>query len=145
MRAEGGRIVEPRQRGPRHAFYDATPKAGFARPDLTAFCRLDHLGLEVTGRRKCTGCGHVWRQDATAAAEPRAKLTRGEGATRCTRRDGRCAPAPCCELMAKLIADIIAGVPKTLLEDRRLQAATTPSIGMGPFISHSPDPDRRLG
>lgn len=111
---------------------DATPRAGFARPDLTAFCRLDDLGLEVTGqrldperavltcrvvepdlwcrrcgaegtprdsvtrelaheplgwrptalivtigRRKCTGCGHVWRQDTAAAAEPRAKLTRG--------------------------------------------------------------------
>ncbi len=111
---------------------DVTSRAGFARPDLTAFCRLDDLGLEVTGqrldpertvltcrvvepdvwcrrcgcegvprdsvtrelaheplgwrpttlivtigRRKCTGCGHVWRQDTTAAAEPRAKLTRG--------------------------------------------------------------------
>ena len=110
---------------------DATAGAGFARPDLTAFCRLDDLGLEVTGqrldpdravltcrvgepdlwcrrcgcegvargsvsrelaheplgwrpttlivtvgRRKCTGCGHVWRQDTSAAAEPRAKLTR---------------------------------------------------------------------
>ena len=33
--------------------------------------------LVVTiGRRKCTGCGHVWRQDITAAAEPRAKLSR---------------------------------------------------------------------
>ncbi|MFW6600135.1 ISL3 family transposase [Propionibacteriaceae bacterium Y2011] len=110
---------------------DATARAGFARPDLTAFCRLDDLGLEVTGqrldpdravltcrviepdlwcrrcgcegiprdsvprelaheplgwrpttlivtvgRRKCTGCGYVWRQDTSAAAEPRAKLTR---------------------------------------------------------------------
>lgn len=112
---------------------DATARAGFARPDLTTFCRLDDLGLEVTGqrpdperavltcrvvepdlwcrrcgcegvpsdsvtrelvheplgwrpttlivtigRRKCTGCGHVWRQGTTTAAEPRAKLTRGE-------------------------------------------------------------------
>ena len=33
--------------------------------------------LEVTVRRyKCTGCGQVWRQDMTAAAEPRAKLSR---------------------------------------------------------------------
>lgn len=110
---------------------DATAGAGFARPDLTAFCRLDDLGLEVTGqrldpdravltcrvgepdlwcrrcgcegvargsvsrelaheplgwrpttlivtvgRRKCTGCGHVWRRDTSAAAEPRATLTR---------------------------------------------------------------------
>ena len=33
--------------------------------------------LEVTVRRyRCPGCGHVWRQDTTAAAEPRAKLSR---------------------------------------------------------------------
>jgi transposase len=34
--------------------------------------------LEVVVRRyRCTGCGHVWRQDTTLAAEPRAKLSRG--------------------------------------------------------------------
>ena len=34
--------------------------------------------LVVTIRRwRCTGCGHVWRQDTSAAAEPRAKLSRG--------------------------------------------------------------------
>jgi transposase len=33
--------------------------------------------LAVSIRRyRCTGCGHVWRQDATLAAEPRAKLSR---------------------------------------------------------------------
>ncbi|MEN3265181.1 MAG: hypothetical protein V7646_2075 [Pseudonocardia sp.] len=33
--------------------------------------------LLVTIRRyRCTGCGHVWRQDTTRAAEPRAKLSR---------------------------------------------------------------------
>lgn len=33
--------------------------------------------LEVLVRRyRCTGCGHVWRQDTTAAAAPRAKLSR---------------------------------------------------------------------
>ena len=33
--------------------------------------------LAVTVRRyRCTGCTHVWRQDTTAAAEPRAKLSR---------------------------------------------------------------------
>jgi transposase len=33
--------------------------------------------LLVTVRRyRCTGCGHVWRQDTTKAAEPRAKLSR---------------------------------------------------------------------
>jgi transposase len=107
------------------------PDATFACPDLTTFCRLDELGLEVLGQRlepdravlacrvtepdqwcrrcgcegaardtvtrelahepvgwrpttllvtvrryRCTGCGHVWRQDASLAAEPRAKLSR---------------------------------------------------------------------
>ena len=34
--------------------------------------------LEVTVRRyRCTGCAHVWRQDTSAAAEPRSKLSRG--------------------------------------------------------------------
>ena len=110
--------------------------AAFACPDLTTFCRLDELGLEVVGQRldpdravlacrvagpggsderwcrrcgcegaprdtvlrrlahepfgwrpttlvvtirryRCTDCGHVWRQDTTKAAEPRAKLSRG--------------------------------------------------------------------
>jgi len=33
--------------------------------------------LEVTVRRyRCTGCRHVWRQDTSRAAEPRAKLSR---------------------------------------------------------------------
>ena len=105
--------------------------ATFACPDLTTFCRLDELGLEVVGQRvepkravlacrvvepdrwcrrcgcqglsrgtvvrrlaheplgwrpttllvtvrryRCTGCGHVWRQDISRAAEPRAKLSR---------------------------------------------------------------------
>ena len=105
--------------------------ATFACPDLTTFCRLDELGLAVTGQRlepdravlacrvvepdqwcrrcgcegtprdtvvrrlaheplgwrpttlevtvrryRCIGCGHVWRQDTTQAAEPRAKLSR---------------------------------------------------------------------
>ena len=105
--------------------------ATFACPDLTTFCRLDELGLEVVGQRlepgravlacrvvepdgwcrrcgcegtvrdtvvrrlaheplgwrptilevtlrryRCTGCGHVWRQNMTKAAQPRAKLSR---------------------------------------------------------------------
>jgi transposase len=110
------------------------PDATFACPDLTTFCRLDELGLEVTGQRvepdravlacrvvdadpgerwcrrcgcegvvrdsvvrqlahepfgwrpttlmvtvrryRCTGCGRVWRQDTTKAADPRARLSR---------------------------------------------------------------------
>jgi transposase len=113
----------------------ASPDAGFDTADLTTFCRLDELGLVVTGQRlepkravlacrvvepvdsderwcrrcgcegvardtvtrrlahepfgwrpttlvvairryACTGCTHVWRQDTTRAAEPRAKLSR---------------------------------------------------------------------
>ena len=107
------------------------PHATFACPDLTTFCRLDELGLQVVAQRleperavlacrvvepdawcrrcgcegwprdsvvrrvahepfgwrpttllvtvrryRCTGCGHVWRQDTSLAAEPRAKLSR---------------------------------------------------------------------
>ncbi len=110
---------------------DATGRAGFACADVTTFCRLDELRLEVTGQRldadravlacriaeedrwcrrcgeegvprdsvtrtlaheplgwrpttllvtirryRCAGCSHVWRQDASKAAEPRAKLSR---------------------------------------------------------------------
>jgi transposase len=107
------------------------PDATFVRPDLTTFCRLGELGLEVIGQRldpdravlacrvvepdgwcrrcgceglsrgtvirrlahepfgwrptvlvvrvrryRCGGCGHVWRQDTSRAAEPRARLSR---------------------------------------------------------------------
>jgi transposase len=107
------------------------PDVTFTRPDLTTFCRLDELGLEVTGQRldagravlacritdedrwcrrcgeqgsprdtvtrqlahepfgwrpttllvtvrryRCASCAHVWRQDCSAAAEARAKLSR---------------------------------------------------------------------
>jgi transposase len=107
------------------------PDATFACPDLTAFCRLDELGLEVIGQRvepdravlacrlvdedrwcrrcgeegaprdtvtrrlahepfgwrpttllvrirryRCASCTHVWRQDTSKAAEPRAALSR---------------------------------------------------------------------
>jgi len=110
---------------------NATGRAGFTCADLTTFCRLDALGLEVTGQRigsdravlacrvtdedrwcrrcgeegsprdsitralahepfgwrpttllvtirryRCAGCAHVWRQDISKAAEPRAKLSR---------------------------------------------------------------------
>src|SRR6476620_133898 len=105
--------------------------SGFGCADLTTFCRLDELGLVVTGQRlesdravlacrvvepdqwccrcgcegvprdsvvrrlaheplgwrpttllvtirryRCPECGHVWRQDSSRAAEPRAKLSR---------------------------------------------------------------------
>ena len=53
-------------------------------PRDTVIRRLAHepLGwrptlLEVVVRRyRCGGCGHVWRQDTTKAAEPRAKISR---------------------------------------------------------------------
>jgi transposase len=111
--------------------HDATGRAGFACADVTTFCRLDELGLEVTGQRlepdrallscriteedrwcrrcgeqgvardsvtrtlahepfgwrpttllvtvrryRCAGCAHVWRQDTSRMAEPRARLSR---------------------------------------------------------------------
>ncbi|OLT37960.1 ISL3 family transposase [Kytococcus sp. CUA-901] len=55
---------------------------GAARDTVTRELAHEPLGwrpttLLVTVRRyRCTGCGHVWRQDTTAAAEPRAKLSR---------------------------------------------------------------------
>ena len=107
------------------------PNTIFDRPDLSAFTRLDSLGLEVTGQRiepdhavlacritgedrwcrrcgcqgisrdtvvrrlahepcgwrptilhvsvrryRCPECAHVWRQDMSQAADPRAKLSR---------------------------------------------------------------------
>ena len=107
------------------------PNATFDRPDLSAFTRLDDLGLEVMGQRiwpdhavlacritgedrwcrqcggegvvrdtvvrrlahepcgwrptilhvsvrryRCPECAHVWRQDMSQAADPRAKLSR---------------------------------------------------------------------
>ena len=74
------------------------PNTIFDRPDLSAFTRLDGLGLEVTGQRieadyavlacritgedrwcqrcGCQECAHVWRQDMSQAADPRAKLSR---------------------------------------------------------------------
>ena len=62
---------------------DATPDAGFGCPDLTVFRRLAQpfgwrpTSLHVTVRRyRCSECGHVWRQDTSRAAEPRAKLSR---------------------------------------------------------------------
>lgn len=55
---------------------------GLARDTVTRRLAHEPFGwrpttLEVRVRRyRCTGCGHVWRQDTTAAAEPRSKLSR---------------------------------------------------------------------
>src|SRR4051795_9553501 len=70
------RVVEPDQRC-RHCGCEGAPRDSVTR-------RLAHepLGwrpttLLVTIRRyRCSGCGHVWRQDTSKAAEPRAKLSR---------------------------------------------------------------------
>ena len=71
------RVVEPDQ-WCRRCGCEGTPRDTVTR-------RLAHepLGwrpttLLVTVRRyRCTGCGHVWRQDTSLAAEPKAKLSRG--------------------------------------------------------------------
>ena len=71
------RVVEPDQ-WCRRCGFEGAPRDSVVR-------KLAHepLGwrptmLEVVVRRyRCTGCGHVWRQDTTKAAEPRAKLSRG--------------------------------------------------------------------
>ena len=55
---------------------------GMARDTITRRLAHEPLGwrpttLVVTVRRyRCTGCGHVWRQDTGRAAQPRAKLSR---------------------------------------------------------------------
>ncbi len=55
---------------------------GTARDTVTRRLAHEPLGwrptvLEVRVRRyRCTGCGRVWRQDTSAAAEPRARLSR---------------------------------------------------------------------
>jgi len=55
---------------------------GLSRDTVTRRLAHEPLGwrpttLLVTVRRyRCTGCGHVWRQDTSRAAEPRAKLSR---------------------------------------------------------------------
>jgi len=55
---------------------------GAARDTVTRRLAHEPLGwrpttLVVTIRRyRCVGCGHVWRQDTTRAAEPRARLSR---------------------------------------------------------------------
>jgi len=55
---------------------------GTARGTVTRRLAHEPLGwrpttLEVTVRRyRCVGCGHVWRQDTSRAAEPRARLSR---------------------------------------------------------------------
>lgn len=70
------RVVEP-DRWCRRCGCEGAPRDSVTR-------RLAHepLGwrpttLVITVRRyRCTGCGYVWRQDTTRAAEPRAKLSR---------------------------------------------------------------------
>jgi transposase len=55
---------------------------GFPRDSLVRRLAHEPFGwrptvLEITIRRyRCVDCGHVWRQDTSAAAEPRAKLSR---------------------------------------------------------------------
>lgn len=55
---------------------------GIARDTVTRELAHEPLGwrpttLAITVRRyRCTGCTHVWRQDTTAAAGPRARLSR---------------------------------------------------------------------
>ena len=56
---------------------------GAARDTVTRRLAHEPLGWRPTTllirvrRYRCTGCGHVWRQDTTEAAEPRAKISRG--------------------------------------------------------------------
>ena len=88
---------------------DATPAAGFACPDLTSFCRLDELGLEVTGQLLEPGRAVL----ACRVVEPDQWCRRCgcEGLARdsVTRPLGRA-------LMTSLIASVSHGVPAALSE-----------------------------
>ena len=63
--------------------HDATPDAGFGRPDLTVFCRLDELGLVVTGQRL----------DPERAVLAAGSSTPTTGATAAAARASRAAPS----------------------------------------------------
>jgi len=75
-------VVEPDDATERSCWCTRCGELGVPRD--TVLRRLAHVPvgwrptmLDVTVRRyRCPGCGHVWRQDTTAAAAPRSKLTR---------------------------------------------------------------------
>jgi transposase-like protein len=70
------RVIEPDQ------WCRRCGSEGMPRDTLTRRLAHEPFGwrptvLEVTVRRyRCAGCGHVWRQDTSKAAEARAKLSR---------------------------------------------------------------------
>ena len=76
------RVVEPDDVTERSCWCTRCGELGVPRD--TVLRRLAHVPvgwrptvLDVTVRRyRCLGCEHAWRQDTTAAAAPRAKLTR---------------------------------------------------------------------
>ncbi|GLY19565.1 ISL3 family transposase [Kineosporia sp. NBRC 101677] len=73
------RVVAP---DPADTWCDRCGSEGAARGSVVRRLAHEPLGwrpttLLVTIRRyRCTSCGHVWRQDTSRAAEPRAKLSR---------------------------------------------------------------------
>ena len=76
------RVVEPEEVTERSCWCTRCGQLGVPRDTVAR--RLAHVPvgwrptlLHVTVRRyRCPGCGHVWRQDTTSAAEPRSKLSR---------------------------------------------------------------------
>ncbi len=70
------RVVEPDE------WCHSCGSRGIVRDTVTKRLAHEPLGWRPTlllvrlRRYKCTGCGKVWRQDTSAAAEPRAKLSR---------------------------------------------------------------------
>ena len=75
------RVLEPDDPVERDCWCHCCGATGVPRDTVTR--RLAHVPvgwrptiLQVTVRRyRCVGCGHVWRQDTSSAAAPRAKLT----------------------------------------------------------------------
>ncbi len=82
-----GQLIEPRRAVLACRVVDADDwcrrcgSQGAPRDTVTRRLAHEPLGWRPTTllvrvrRYRCTGCGHVWRQDTTKAAEPRAKLS----------------------------------------------------------------------
>jgi len=74
------RVVEPDgsdERWCRRCGCEGVPRDSVSRPLAHEPFGWRPTTLLVTVRRyRCGGCGHVWRQDTSRAAEPRAKLSR---------------------------------------------------------------------
>lgn len=84
---------------------------GVARGTVTRWLAHEPFGWRPTAlllrvrRYRCVECGHVWRQDTTAAAEPRAKLSRR------LLKNGCCCPLGGFWVRQRGVWGLLAGIP----------------------------------